>query len=97
MKDHYTACMAEDQVASKGLKPLKDAAEKIKDLMKKHDPVLPGSRASFQISTAATEIDVAALTDTMAHMAQLGVPALLDFQPVVRSSAQMPTSFADQY
>ena len=97
MKDHYTACMAEDEAAKKGLKPLKDAAEKIKGLMKKHDPVLPGSRASFQISTAATEIDVAALTDTMAHMAQLGVPALLHVQPVVRSSARISIPFADQY
>jgi predicted metalloendopeptidase len=85
LKDHYTACMDEALVAKQGLKPLKATTEKIKDLMGKHDPVLPGDRSSFQVSTTAHAFDVEALTDTMAFLAEIGVPALINFYVAVSS------------
>lgn len=89
LKDHYTACMDETQVAKQGLRQLKATTEKIKDLMGKHDPVLPGDRSSFQVSTAAHAFDIEALTDTMAFLAEIGVPALINFYVAV-SSQNLP-------
>ena len=82
-KAHYTACMDLDAVSEQGLIPLKNITEKIKDLMNKHDPMPPGLRTSLQVSTSAHEFDADALTDTLAFMTELGIPALVDFSVTV--------------
>ena len=80
LKDHYTACMAQDEVTNKGLEPLKNETNKIKDLMGQHDPVQPRPGPSRQVFTTAHDVGVNSLTDTMAHLTQIGVPALVDFR-----------------
>ena len=84
LKNHYTACMAQDEVAKKGLEPLKHETEKIKDLMGQHDPVQPRPGPPHQVFTTAHDVGVSSLTDTIAHLTQIGVPALVDFRVGVR-------------
>lgn len=78
-KAHYSACMNEEKVKNRGLKPLKDMVEGIKNVLAKHDPVLPGSHTPLQISTAAHRAAQEVLSEGLAHLTQLGVPALIDF------------------
>lgn len=80
LKDHYTACMAQEEIAKKGLEPLKNETNKIKDLMGQNDPVQPGPGSPHQIFTTAHDVSVNSLTDTIAHLTQIGVPALVDFR-----------------
>ncbi len=79
LKDDYDACLDTNSISSAGLKPLKEITEKIKELMSKHEPVLPGTRSSFQVSTAASTIAVESLTDALAYLIETGVAALVDF------------------
>jgi hypothetical protein len=71
--------MNEEEVKKKGLKPLKDTVEGIKKLLAKHEPVLPGSRTPLQISTTAHRGVQELLSEALAHLIELGVPALLEF------------------
>jgi hypothetical protein len=79
LKADYDACMDAISISNAGLKPLKEITQKVKELMDKHEPILPGTRSSFQVSTAASTVAVESLTDTLAYLIEAGVPALVDF------------------